>query len=144
MTPTWLIILATCILIPLVAISLLWMIIHEIQQHYKSLELSDKDVEESQLAKKVFTKDDEQFIEKKMREQLDKFQYEDEEAYEVYVDLILTYINNKLKTKKSIALPEISKMVEIPEEVVKDILLLLIADGLIEGIIKDNILDCSD
>jgi len=138
------------------------MIIYEIQHHYKSLDLSDKEVEESQLVKKFLTEDDEKFIEEKMREQLDKFQFEDEEVYEVHRDLILTYLKNLMKIEKAIPIGNISKMVEIPvkidktipigniskmveipEEVVKDILLVLIADGLIDGMIEKNVLVCS-
>ena len=140
----WVIVIVTCVLLPVLAISLLYMIIYEIQHHYMSLDLSDKEVEESQLVKKVLTEDDEKFIEEKMREQLDKFQFEDEDLYEVHVDLILTYVKNRVKIDKSIPLRNISKMVEIPEEVVKDILLVLIADGLVDGMIEKNVLVGSD
>ncbi|MHA1267637.1 MAG: hypothetical protein ACTSRS_20540 [Candidatus Helarchaeota archaeon] len=136
-TEIWLIILIVCILIPLFAITILWMVIHEIQEHFNKFELSDKEVEKIQL--KAFSEEEEQFIEAKMREQLDTFQFKDEEILDVYTDLILTYLNNQIKKESSIPIEKISNMVEIPIEIVKDILLLLIADELINGIIEDNI-----
>jgi len=113
------------------------MVIHEIQEHFNKFELSDKEVEKIQL--KAFSEEEEQFIEAKMREQLDTFQFKDEEILDVYTDLILTYLNNQIKKESSIPIEKISNMVEIPIEIVKDILLLLIADELINGIIEDNI-----
>ena len=141
---TWLLILIVCVVIPIFAVATLWMIVLEIQQHFKDLELSDTEVEESQLVEKVFTKEDEKFIEEKMREQLEKFKFQDDDIFELHSDLILTYVNNRLKTDKTIPLVDISKMVEIPLDVVKDILLVLIADGLVDGMIKKDVLECSD
>ncbi|NVM54433.1 MAG: hypothetical protein HWN66_12080 [Candidatus Helarchaeota archaeon] len=141
---TWLIIIIVCIIIPIFAIFLLWLIIHEIQQHFLTLDLSDEEVQKSRLVKKVFSEEDEKFIEEKMREQLDKFKFEDEDIYEIHSDLILTYVNNRLKTEKTINLKNITNSLEIPIGIVRDILLVQIADGLIEGVIENNILNCSD
>ena len=77
---TWLIILIDCIILPIIALSLLWLIIQEIQEHYKNLDFSDsdKEIEESFLINETFSEEDEKFIEEKMREKLEKDQFEDD------------------------------------------------------------------
>lgn len=136
----WIVILIVCVFIPLFAVALLWLIVYEIQQYFNTAELSDQEVAASQLVDRVYTPEDDQFIEAKMREQLEKFQFQDEDAYEIYSDLIFTYIRNRIKTDSEIPLEDISNMVNIPKEVVKDILLVQIAEGLIDGSIENDLL----
>ena len=142
----WLIILIVCVGLPLIALSLLWLIIQEIQNYYKDVELAegDEEIEESPLMDEAFSEADEKFIEEKVREQLEAHKFEDEDVLELSRDLILTYVTSRLKQNKVIPLIDISKELEIPLEVVKDILLLLIADDLVDGMVERDGLVSSD
>ena len=142
----WFIILIVCVALPLIALALLWLIIQEIQSHYKELELSegDEEIEESPLMDEAFSEEDEKFIEEKMREQLEAHKFEDEDVLELSRDLILTYVTTRLKKNKVIPLIDISNELDIPLEVVTDILLLLIADNLVDGMVEKDGLVSSD
>ena len=144
-TPLWVQILIVCIVLPLVAITLLWLIIQEIQSHYKKDDTLKKDeVKENILVDEAFTDEDYKFIEEKLKEKLEKYQYDDEEVFELSKNLIHSYLINQIKTKKVIPLIDISQDLEIPLEVVKDIVLLLIADDLIDGMIETDALIISE
>lgn len=124
--------------IPLFAIILLWLIIQEIQQHFKQLPPIESTKEEPFLMKDVFTEADEKFIEEKMRTQLETHEFEDEDNFERNYDLILSYMRHSLKASKLISLQEIVRELDLPLDVIKDVILLLIADGLLYGKIKGD------
>ena len=136
--PDWLIIIIVAGVIPLFAILLLWLIIQEIQQHFKKLPSSEPEREEPFLMKEFFTEADEKFIEDKMKTQLESHEFEDEDNFERNYDLILSYIRNSLKASKTILLTDIVRELDLPFEVIKDIILLLNADGLIFGELKNE------
>jgi predicted PurR-regulated permease PerM len=136
------IILVVCIILPLVAVALLWLIIQEIQDHFKELDLSDEDtpIEEGILARETFSEKDLEFIEEQVRTQLEEHQFEDEDVFELSKDLVLSYVNNRIKTNTIIPLIDISKDLELPIEVIKDLLLLLIADNLVDAMLEKDAL----
>jgi signal transduction histidine kinase len=136
--PDWLIIIIVAGVIPLVAIILLWLIIQEIQQHFKQLSPIESKKEEPFLMKDVFTEADEKFIEEKMKTQLETHEFEDEDNFERNYDLILSYMRHSLNASKVISLQEMVRELDLPLDVIKDIILLLIADGLLYGKIKDD------
>ncbi|HUX98569.1 MAG TPA: hypothetical protein VMV49_03390 [Candidatus Deferrimicrobium sp.] len=138
--PFWGIIIITCILLPLFALFLLWLIIVEIQNHFRTEDFSKPGQIQPELIEDVFTEDDNKFIEAKMREQLDKSQFEDEELFEMHQDMVFSYVTNRAKSVKKILLADITKELELPTGVVKDIILILIADDLIDGLIENEIL----
>jgi len=124
--------------IPLFAILLIWLVIQEIQAYFKKLPPPKPSKEEPFLMKEVFTEADERFIEEKMRTQLETHTFEDEEYFDRNYDLILSYIRHSLKVSKTIPLQDIVQELDLPFEVIKDIILLLIADGFIYGEITDD------
>ncbi len=134
------IILVVCVFLPLVAVALLWLIIQEIQEHFKELDLSDDDapLEEGILAREAFSEEDLEFIEAQVRSQLEERQFEDEDVFELSKDLVLSYVNNRIKTDTIIPLIDISEDLEIPIDVVKDLLLLLIADNLVDATLEKD------
>ncbi len=141
----WIIILIVCLVLPLIALTILWLVIQEIQAHFNiSDKIIDKDINEDHLMKAAFTEEDEKFIEIKMKEQLDQHEFEDEDVFELSKDLILTYVNSRLRKSKAIPLNNISKELEIPHEVVKDIVLLLIADNQIDGMLEKDVIISSE
>jgi hypothetical protein len=88
--------------------------------------------------KDVFTEADEKFIEEKMKTQLETHEFEDEDNFERNYDLILSYMRHSLNASKVISLQEMVRELDLPLDVIKDIILLLIADGLLYGKIKDD------
>ncbi|MDD1778565.1 MAG: hypothetical protein LUQ65_10390 [Candidatus Helarchaeota archaeon] len=137
-TPEWLIVIIIAVIIPLFALLLLWLIIQEIQQHFKNLPPSEPEKEETILMKEAFTPDEEKFIEEKMRTQLETHEFKDEDNFERNYDLVLSYIRNSLKATKTIILKDIAHELDLPFESIKDIILLLVADGLIHGELTED------
>ena len=137
-TPEWLIILIIAVIIPLFAILVLWLIIQEIQQHFKNPPPSEPAKEETILMKEAFTPDEEKFIEEKMRTQLATHEFKDEDNFERNYDLVLSYMRHSLKETKTILLQDIAHELELSMDNIKDILLLLVADGLIHGELTDD------
>jgi hypothetical protein len=136
--PDWLVIIIVAGIIPLIATILLWLIIQEIQQHFKPVSPVESKKEEPFLIKEVFSEADEKFIEEKMKSQLETHKFEDEDAFERNYDLILSYMRHSLKESKKIPLEEIVRELDLPLDIVKDVVLLLIADGLLFGEIKGD------
>ncbi len=143
-TPLWALILVDCVVLPLAALSLLYLIIITIQSHYKTETSSEDKEEEIPLTDEAFTEEDVKFIEKTVRQQLEENKYEDEEVFELSKDLVLNYLKTRMKTDKVIPLNDISQRLEIPVEVVKNMILLLVADNLIYGMIQGDALISSD
>ncbi|MHA1275612.1 MAG: hypothetical protein ACTSQI_03790 [Candidatus Helarchaeota archaeon] len=144
--PAWLIIIVICIILPLVAVSLLWFIIQEIQDHFKNFNLSDEDpiIQESSLLQDVFSEEDLQFIEAQMSAQLETHQFEDERILNLSKDLILSYLKNRIKTNAIVPLADISKDLELPIQVIKNLILLLIAENSIDGMLEKDAFVRSD
>jgi uncharacterized membrane protein len=138
--PDWLIIIIVAVIIPLFAILLLWLIIQEIQQHFKNPPISEPEKEESIPMKEVFTPEDIKFIEEKMQKQLETHEFKDEDNFERNYDLILSYMRHSLSPKgtKTIVLTDIARELDLPLDSIKDILLLLVADGLIYGELTED------
>jgi len=138
--PDWLIIIIIAVIIPLVAILLLWLVIQEIQQHFKNIPPgpSNAPKEESILMKEVFTPEEEKFIEEKMRTQLETHEFKDEDNFERNYDLILSYLRHSLKVTKTIWLKDIARELTLPLDSIRDIILLLVADGLIYGELTED------
>ena len=136
--PDWLIIIIIAVIIPLFAILLLWLLIQEIQQHFKNPPPSEPVKEESILTKDVFTPEEEKFIEEKMRTQLETHAFKDEDNFERNYDVILSYMRHSLKVTKTILLADIARELDLPLDSIRDILLLIVADGLIYGELTED------
>jgi predicted PurR-regulated permease PerM len=136
--PDWLIIIIVALVIPLFAVLLLWLIIQEIQQHFRNLPPPKPEKEESILTKEAFTPEEEKFIEEKMRTQLEAHTFKDEDNFERNYDLVLSYMRHSLKVTKTILLADIARELDLPLDSIKDLLLLLAADGLIHGELTED------